>query len=112
MTEFYKLTRARYVNTCKRNRQICNVEPLHKQKRPWFTAECKRLYNIYHKALAAFNKCKSVENKKFYKKKTAKRKYICTCTSYLDERKTRGNILIEKEVRSKQLGNQIMKCCS
>lgn len=69
MTEFYKLTRARYVNTCKRNRQICNVEPLHKQKRPWFTAECKRLYNIYHKALAAFNKCKSVENKKFYKKK-------------------------------------------
>lgn len=72
MTEFYKLPRARYVNTCKRNRQICNVEPLHKQKRPWFTAECKRLYNIYHKALAAFNKCKSVENKKFKKKKQPK----------------------------------------
>lgn len=61
------------------------------------------IYNIYHKPLADFNKCKSVENKKFYKKKTAKRKYICTCTSYLDERKTRGNILIEKEVRSKTI---------
>lgn len=69
------------------------------------------IYNIYHKPLADFNKCKSVENKKF-KKKTAKRKYICTCTNYLDKRKTRGNILIEKEVRSKQLGNQIMKCFS
>lgn len=65
------------------------------------------IYNIYHKPLAAFNKCKSVENKKFLK--TPKRKYICTCTNYLDKRKTRGNILIEKEVRSKQSGNQIMK---
>lgn len=60
------------------------------------------IYNIYHKPLADFNKCKSVENKKF-KKKTAKRKYICTCTNYLDKRKTRGNILIEKEVRSKTI---------
>lgn len=68
------------------------------------------IYNIYHKPLAAFNKCKSVENKKFLK--TAKRKYICTCTNYLDKRKTRGNILIEKEVRSKQSGDQIMKYCS
>lgn len=54
------------------------------------------IYNIYHKPLADFNK----------------RKYICTCTNYLDKRKTRGNILIEKEVRSKQLGNQIMRYCS
>lgn len=60
------------------------------------------IYNIYHKPLADFNKCKSVENKKL-KKKTAKRKYICTCTNYLDKRKTRGNILIEKEVRSKTI---------
>lgn len=26
------------------------------------------IYNIYHKPLADFNKCKSVENKKFQKK--------------------------------------------
>lgn len=30
------------------------------------------IYNIYHKPLADFNKCKSVENKKFKKKKQPK----------------------------------------
>lgn len=30
------------------------------------------IYNIYHKPLADFNKCKSVENKKFKKKNSQK----------------------------------------
>lgn len=34
------------------------------------------IYNIYHKPLADFNKCKSVENKKFKKKTSQKEIHV------------------------------------
>lgn len=45
MSDFHKLPSRRYIN--KSSRQIGKVES--KQDRPWFTAECKRLYDIIAK---------------------------------------------------------------
>ena len=69
MSDFHKVPSPRHVN--KSSRQIDNVEPRH--DRPWFTAECKRLYDIYRKALADFNKSKSLENHELLK--SSKRQY-------------------------------------